>query len=621
MQDEEFQHAAGPLEVGRGPSSKGISRLEVRDNQVSRDQLRLEERAGGMIELENLSLRNPVSIAGQRMLGIGERRELRLPVLLLIAACRIGIRQIPSASAERQEVNAAAEEAIPDPADAELENPDSCFQQLQPLAGIKQALGSKDSSVDLASSKPRLRVPGRARMQQALGASPTPDKVAGCLEAILALQQVAADSPEFFRQVAEAVLQYIDLDLALVLLRQDKNWQVLGCATADDRVSVRYSQTLVKQIVAERKTYYQDYRVQPPQESESLRGLEAVVASPIFNVQSKVMGVLYGVRMCTVTKRDGIQPLEAQIVQLLAAAVGAHMARSAALRTRVQFEQFFSPELAQELERDPSLLEGRDQEVTVLFSDLRDFTALSERLGPQDMCRLVRDLMERLSAAIAAQGGVIVDYAGDGILAMWNAPAPQADHAERACRAALGMLQELAGLNGRWRERAQMALRLGIGVNTGSAQVGNTGSSRKFKYGPRGPTVNLGSRVQDATKRLGLPLLITASTRALLPAAFAARRLGHYRLPGVHEPVVLYDVYGESAPLGWQARADIYETVLSLFESGQWSKACESLLSLLTLSEPLDACDPPTLKLMKRIWECLESRPEKFEPVIEAFSK
>ena len=253
------------------------------------------------------------------------------------------------------------------------------------------------------------------------------------------------------------------------------------------------------------------------------------MASPIFGLQEDVVGVLYGVRAQQgLPSRGAIEPLEAQLVQLLAAAVGANLARSMAQRTRVQFEQFFSPDLARELERDPKLLEGRTDEVTILFSDLRGFTALSERLGAHKTCRMLRDMMERLSERIVEYGGVIVDYAGDGILAMWNAPAKQPDHAVRACRAGLAMLGELPALNARWGDEAAGSLAMGIGINTGEALVGNTGSKRKFKYGPHGHPVNLASRVQDATKKLGLPLLITASTRDRLPghAAYPSYRPG-----------------------------------------------------------------------------------------------
>ena len=262
-------------------------------------------------------------------------------------------------------------------------------------------------------------------------------------------------------------------------------------------------------------------------------------------------------------------------MQLLAAAVGANLARSMAQRTRVQFEQFFSPDLVRELERDDKLLEGRTDEVTVLFSDLRGFTALSEKLGAQKTCRMLRNMMERLSERIVEHGGVIVDYAGDGILAMWNAPVKQPDHAARACRAGLAMLAELPALNARWGEVAAGSLALGIGINTGEALVGNTGSLRKFKYGPHGPPVNLASRVQDATKKLGLPLLITAATRDRLPATLLTRRIGRVILPGVREPVVAYELFGEHASPEWLDRREKYESALTLFEAGQWSRACQ----------------------------------------------
>jgi adenylate cyclase len=317
----------------------------------------------------------------------------------------------------------------------------------------------------------------------------------------------------------------------------------------------------------------------------------------------------------------GIRPLDAQLVQLIAAAVGANLARTVATRTRAQFEQFFSAELARELENDPSLLEGRDQEITVLFSDLRGFTGLSQRMGAADTCRLVRDMMEHMSERIVEHGGAIVDYAGDGILAMWNAPVLQQDHAARACRAALAMIGELPGINARWHQLAGGALSFGIGVNTGMAQVGNTGSSRKFKYGPRGHTVNLASRVQDATKNLGLPLLITASTHDLLPPDHASRRLGLLRLAGVKEPTLLYELHGTTASPDWLHRRQLYEAGLALYEDRRWAKACQTLFPLLELMQQSTGFDTPTLKLLRRAWECLEAPPEPFEPIIDITSK
>jgi adenylate cyclase len=297
----------------------------------------------------------------------------------------------------------------------------------------------------------------------------------------------------------------------------------------------------LKHVVEERRTFFQDLDNVKIQ-SQSLANVEAVVVSPIFGLTDDIVGVIYGSRSTGGLGHGKIRPLEAQVVQLVAATVGDNLARAVATKTRVQFEQFFSAELVRELERDPTLLEGRSQEVTVLVSDLRGFTSLSERLGPETTCRVVRDIMEHLSERIMSHGGVIVDYAGDGILAMWNAPVPQEDHVSRACRAALAMVRELPGLNAQWTETVGTPLAMGVGLNTGTAQVGNTGSSRKLKYGPHGLTVNLASRVQDATKKVGVPVLISSAVQERLPAGFTTHAVGAVQLAGIKDPVTLYEL-------------------------------------------------------------------------------
>jgi adenylate cyclase len=291
------------------------------------------------------------------------------------------------------------------------------------------------------------------------------------------------------------------------------------------------------------------------------------------------------------------------------------------LRTRLQFEQFFSAQLAQELERDPSLLEGRDQEVTLLVSDLRGFSPLAERLGPQQTCRLMQDVMDRLSRPIVEEGGAIVDYAGDGILAMWNAPVLQEDHAARACRAALAMLGAMSELNERWQETVGGPLVLGIGLNTGPARVGNTGCSRRMKYGPHGHTVNLASRVQDATKKAGLALLITGSTQARVTGSFATRRLCLARVAGIRESVMIFELHGTSGSPEWLAQRDAYESALHLYETRQWAAACQSLLPFLGRSAESGRLDVLSLRLLKQAGEYLGSPPEPFDPTFDLSTK
>jgi adenylate cyclase len=365
--------------------------------------------------------------------------------------------------------------------------------------------------------------------------------------------------------------------------------------------------------------------------TESLQGVETVVAAPVLDAAGRVVGAVYGSRTRTGPRTGAslgpqagasIGPLEAQVIQMLASTVGAGLARmeqeAEAARLRVQFEQFFSADLARELQKNSRLLEGQEREVTVLFADVRHFSRLAERLGPAETCQLIAEVMEHLTACVQASDGVVVDYVGDGLLAVWNAPANQLDHAVRACRAALAMRADLPHLNAGWEPRLGAPVRLGIGLNTGPALCGNTGSRRKFKYGPLGHTVNPASRVEGATKHFGIPLLITGPTHAQLGGAFATRRLCKVRLAGMEKPVDLYELYAETAPDEWQARRDTCELALGCYEAQDWAGACKALLPLLVGQSERDS---PALNLMARAIDGLRSPPADFDGVFTFTAK
>src|SRR5262249_34322432 len=151
--------------------------------------------------------------------------------------------------------------------------------------------------------------------------------------------------------IAHSLVDLVGLELGMVLLRQDDSWTVAARHAVSDQINLRYSRTLVQYVVEERRTFFQDPEKLATQ-VQSLQDIAAAVVSPIFGLQEDVVGVLYGTRTWHGRKQDEILPIEAQIVQLLAVTVGAQLARDAATRTRVQFEQFFSPELVRELERN-----------------------------------------------------------------------------------------------------------------------------------------------------------------------------------------------------------------------------------------------------------------------------
>jgi adenylate cyclase len=451
------------------------------------------------------------------------------------------------------------------------------------------------------------------------GGPPPAAMLARWFEAVLALQRSTAGSPVFYEQAARSLVDLVGLDRGLVVLRRGDNWEIAGRSTTKGAFGRDYSLTLLRRVVEDRRTIYQSSATLPT--TESLLGVDAVVVAPIFDPRDQVVGVLYGSRNELTGRRIG--PWEVEVVQLLASAVGAGLARleqeAEATRLRSQFEQFFSAHLAQELQRNPRLLEGQEREVTVLFCDMHGFSRLAERLGPRTTCRLVADVMERVTARIREFDGLVVDYYGDGLLAMWNAPVEQPDHAALACRAALAVRADLPGLADEWRELGRGSLKLGIGLNTGPALVGNTGSRHKLKYGPIGHSVNLACRVEGTTKSFGVPVLITGSTRARLAGTFATRRLGRVRFAGVNGAVDLYELHAEGAAPEWLARRDTYEAALSLFEAGQWNASCRAVYPLLT--DPGGQDDLPCITLAARALECLKAPPKTFDPVVEVNGK
>ena len=369
------------------------------------------------------------------------------------------------------------------------------------------------------------------------------------------LQRQAAGSREFFEIAAKSVVDPGGLDAGMVLLRDKNDWNIRSSCVPSSPIGITFHPGLLEEMLASRCTvYHSAASVNGQRGNASLKTnlVESVVASPLFDMNDDVVGAVYGARNTqSENKRSGIRTLEAQWIQLVAEAVSGGIVRLAAeadaARTRVLFEQVFSPQIVAELERDPDILKGQQRELTVLFADLRGFTSTSERLGPGRTFKLLAEVMNTLTEAIHSQQGVVIDYYGDGLCAMWNAPTSQPDHATLACRAALQMQQTLPEVSQRWRRRIQQPLRLGVGVHTGMAQVGNAGSRSRLKYGPRGPMVNLASRLETATKSLsdtGDGIVISSATQRQA-LGIPAVKIPDLDLRGVQEPVAAYRLESE----------------------------------------------------------------------------
>lgn len=532
-QSVRVEHRDGPLELGRR-ERPGTRRIVIHDPFVSRDHLRVSERGQGGVLVECLSETKPVALGHGESLQPGESRELPLPTWLQIGYTRIELAQ-------------------GDPG----REPDADLSLT--------VLGASG----LSSSTTRLNQ---------LGEAPEPVTLTRWFETLLHVQQSAAGSNEFFAETARAVVELIGLDRGLVLLHQDGDWRI-EAEYGQLGSTIGFSRTIVQSVLNRKQSVLLTPQVES--EASSLYDIQAVVAAPIL-AEDQVVGVVYGSRSGhSPTGLAQVTPLEAQVVQLLAAIVSTGLGRLRkeveAAEARTRFEQFASPELARELQRNPNLLEGADREITVLFCDLRGFSLLAERLGAAKTYGLLADLMDRLTECVFAHQGVIVDYFGDGLCAMWNAPLEQPDHADRACQAALDMLRDLPMLDRHWLSVTGGYFRLGIGVHTGTTLVGNAGSRRRMKYGPRGHTVNLASRVEGVTKQVGAAAIVTDATRRRLRRTLALRRLCRARVAGVEEVVELYELAdcGESAD--WRQRRDGYETALGHFEQGRWSEALAAL--------------------------------------------
>jgi adenylate cyclase len=574
-QNQRFEHSGGPLEFGRG-SRRTVERFVLQDLFASRDHVRIEEIPGERLRVDNLSLKQEILVENCETLVTGVSEEYDLPLRLTVGQTTLDVEWVP-------------EDAID-----------------------KDSLLAIDPPLDLAAGLAGL--PPLAE----LGDEPTADALARWVASVLALQRLAGSVNEFYDLTARALVHLIGLDLGMVLLRRDWTWQVVARHASGDAYSTNFSPTLLSHVVAEKRTFYQDLgNWSSP--TMSLKGADAVVVAPIFGQREELVGALYGLRNPRFPAKGGVvRPLEAQLVELLASGVSGFLSRTQAARTRFEHEQFFPPKALREVERSPELLEGRTQEVTLLVAGLHHYDRIAPRIGSQNACRLVRDLMERLTERIVESGGVIVDYQGAVLTALWNAPSRQPDHAVQACGAALAILAEMPDLNGRWRGTVGEALRLGIGLHTAETQVGNMGSSCKFKYGPFGPAVTLAARVQAATLRFGLPLLLTQATRDDLPDSLAVRRLGRVRWDGFKEAIVLHELHGTSASPVWTACRDTYENALEQFESGDGAGAAYRLLSLVDLTESRDYLDTPSVRLLRRAWECLDSPVGAFDPVIES---
>jgi adenylate cyclase len=562
-----------------------IARLD--EVTVPRKLLRVDRVGERRVKLSNVS-RIPLLLDSGALLDPGAIRELELPVTVTVGSKSLAMRLIGDAAEP--------------PVDS---LPDSSYAPAH----------------DPAAS---LLIATAARSQIAAGSKLDNEKLLEWIQAALGVLRSAAGNDDFFRRAARALVDLIGFDFGCVLLREKDRWVVhqqgsAGRVFGDRTASAsewQPSHQIISRVHREKKTYW--HKLDTSSASDSLVGIKSVIASPILDADGEVIGALYGERRRGGPAMQAITRVEAMLVDLLAGGVAAGLARVEQEKTRFLWEQFVTPELSAQLADNPDLLQGRDADVTMLSCDIRGFSRICANLGPTRTLDWLQDVLGTLSDCVLAEQGVLVDYVGDELLGMWGAPAKQPDHAVRACRAALAMQAAVPVLNNRWYATVKETMGLSIGINSGTARVGNVGSARKFKYGALGTTVNLASRVQGATKYLRVAILITAAVRDRLDATFFTRRLGPVKVINIPDPVELCQLAmpGQEA---WAGLKDGYEQALAQYEKQEFRLAARILGRLL--AEAPYGNDFPSQVLLQRAVTYMVEPPKEFSPVWELEGK
>jgi len=213
-----------------------------------------------------------------------------------------------------------------------------------------------------------------------------------------------------------------------------------------------------------------------------------------------------------------------------------------AQREKQRLSRFFSPGVLREIMRQGHELGRSRRLVTVLFSDIRGFTPIAEKLSPEEVAEFLREYMTSMTEAVFKHGGIVVQFVGDEIMALYNAPFDQPDHAEQAVHTALEFQERVKVLAARWEPRCGLPVRNGVGVNTGEAVVGIIGSAQRVEYGAIGDTINLGSRLEGLTKEFATPIIIGESTYQAVKNLFVCRSLGEVAVKGKEIRVKIYGV-------------------------------------------------------------------------------
>jgi len=270
-------------------------------------------------------------------------------------------------------------------------------------------------------------------------------------------------------------------------------------------------------------------------------------------------------------------------------------------KIRGAFKHYVSDAVINKMLNNPDQLAlgGEEKNLTVLFSDLADFTTYSERLAPNEMVNILSEYFAEMTEIVFACSGTLKEYVADELMAIFGAPLEQSDHAQQACFAALAMQDRLRDLRRTWSETGRPALKARIGINSGPMLVGNLGSRYRFSYGALGDQVNLGSRLEGLNREYGTEIIVGENTARLVQGVFRLRELDMVQVKGRKQPVRIYELLnraGVSLPENEEQALGMYVAGLDAYRRQRWQEA----LSHFRQARDFRAEDGPSQVMSRR---------------------
>jgi adenylate cyclase len=259
-------------------------------------------------------------------------------------------------------------------------------------------------------------------------------------------------------------------------------------------------------------------------------------------------------------------------------------------KVRGAFQYYLTASVINEILKDPSKLKlgGDKKNLSVMFSDIRGFTSISEKLSPEELVRLLNEYLTAMTDVVFKYDGLLDKYIGDAIMAVFGAPLDQPDHALRACRTGIEMMSELRRLREKWAAEGRPDVNIGVGINTGDMVVGNMGSEMRFDYTVMGDSVNLASRLEGTNKEYGTNIIISEFTYEIVKDDLLCRELDAVRVKGKKLPVRIFELLGDKKDAAqWQEFVGRFETGLAKYRTGLWDEAIAAFRGVLDV-KPAD---------------------------------